>query len=239
VIQNTTDFYHRGNESWILVEMKSERVVEVNHQLHFSTDDVTSYEKIDEFTYILNVSSHGVTENETIVFHLLPDELRDLSNLSNSRTQDFVWIFDDTPPTIDVTCDAFSASKENVVTFTVRNSGHSKHPESIVTLTEENLDYDRERLVLVDLVLLENVSSVYLATFNTSYQLVPFTVSVREGKSGTGDERRFGDLQYRRDRWRLRNRTIFHIGQSSTCERYVLLYNEFVCVVFCIQRNIG
>ena len=181
MIQNTTDFYHRGNESWILVEMKSERVVEVNHQLHFSTDDVTSYEKIDEFTYILNVSSHGVTENETIVFHLLPDELRDLSNLSNSRTQDFVWIFDDTPPTIDVTCDAFSASKENVVTFTVRNSGHSKHPESIVTLTEENLDYDRERLVLVDLVLLENVSSVYLATFNTSYQLVPFTVSVREG----------------------------------------------------------
>ena len=66
-------------------------------------------------------------------------------------------------------------NKENVVTFTVRNSRHSKQPESIVTLTEENLDYDRERLMLVDLVLLENVSSVYLATFNTSYQLVPFT----------------------------------------------------------------
>ena len=64
----------------------SERVFEVNHQLHFSTDDVTSYEMIDEFTYILNVSSHGMNESEKIVFNLLPDELRDLSNLSNSRT---------------------------------------------------------------------------------------------------------------------------------------------------------
>ena len=180
--QNTSHYFHRGNETWILVEMKlSEVCIEVNDVLHFSTDDVTSYEKVDELTYILNVSSVGRPENDTIVFNLLPDELRDLSNLSNSRTQDFVWIFDDIPPTIDVTCDAFSASKENVVTFTVRNSRHSKQPESIVTLTEENLDYDRERLVLVDLVLLENVSSVYLATFNTSYQLVPFTFSVQEG----------------------------------------------------------
>ena len=193
VFQNTSDFYHRGNESWILVEMKlTERVTEVNNQLHFSTDDVTSYEKIDECTYILNVSSAALTATETIVFNLLSDELRDLSNLSNSRSQDFVWIFDDVPPTFDVTCDAFATSAENVVTFVLRNSKISKHPESIVTLTEQDLVYDRESLELVDLISpSENILStmmngtngenlttnkvVYLATFNTSYQLVPFT----------------------------------------------------------------
>ena len=73
----------------------TERTIEVNAGLHFSTSDVTSYEKVDEHTYVLNVSSAGVTETETIAFNLLPDELRDLSNLSNSRSRDFVWIYDD------------------------------------------------------------------------------------------------------------------------------------------------
>lgn len=68
VSQNTSDFYHRGNESWILVEMRlSEVCDEVNTELHFSTDDVSSYEKIGELRY--DFSAHIPPDPHTFIQH--------------------------------------------------------------------------------------------------------------------------------------------------------------------------
>ena len=146
------------------------------------------------FRYILNISRDSEPQNDTVIFNLLPDEFRDRSNLSNPRTRDFVWIVDDVAPTFDVICDAFSNVTESDVRFVLRNSKSFYYPESMVTLTEQDLIYDRDRLQLVELTYRSNPdgtghdgsdenmtrtlvfeSVVYTAKFRTSYQLVPFT----------------------------------------------------------------
>lgn len=144
--------------------------------------------------YILNISRDRDPQNDSVIFNLLPDEFRDRSNLSNPRTRDFVWIVDDVAPTFDVICDAFSNVTESDVRFVLRNSKSFYYPESMVTLTEQDLIYDRDRLQLVELTYRSNPdgtghdgsdknmtrtlvfeSVVYTAKFRTSYQLVPFT----------------------------------------------------------------